>query len=313
MDIRQLRYLVTVVHERSVSRAAERLAMTQPPLSAAIAQLERELGVPLLERHPRGVEPTEAGRYLIEQATQILESMEAAAATVRAVGTGRRGRLTIAASPAIAQDLLPAVLGQFDETSPEVTTEIHDAADPDVVTRVRDRDSDVGLVYCANAAELDRLTRRDLDVALIRREPLVAVVHERPASPILEHLADERWILPTAHPGFPGLGDVVERAWARAALHPQSRRHVASPVTAIRLAVTTRAVTLVPSSLTSFAEGLGAHVLPLSDPLTSVEAAVLWRRHERRSPVLAHFLRAALWTREPDRLEPAHRTGPSDG
>ena len=107
MDVRQLRYFLAVVHERSFSRAAERLGMTQPPLSTAIAQLERELGVPLLERHPRGVEPTEAGRDLAERAALILQTLETATTAVAArrplAGAGAvpaRGPLDPRARPA---------------------------------------------------------------------------------------------------------------------------------------------------------------------------------------------------------------------
>lgn len=308
MDVRQLRYFLAVVHERSVSRAAERLGMTQPPLSTAIAQLERELGVPLLERHPRGVEPTEAGRDLAERAGLILQTLEAATTAVRAVGTGERGRLTIATSPAVAQDLLPSLLRHFDESSPDVQTEIHDAADPEVVDRVRKRDSDVGLTYCTRTAELERLVARDLEVALIRREPLVAVSAggPGPASVAIGSLAAERWVLPTGYDGFPGLAEAVRRAWARAGVEPTGRRSVASPVTAVRMVAAGAGVTLVPASLSGYARASGGHVRSLNEPMASVEAAVLWRRHDARSPVLSRFLRAALWTREPDRLEPAH-------
>jgi len=308
MDVRQLRYFLTIVHERSVSRAAERLGMTQPPLSTAVAQLERELGVPLLERHPRGVEPTEAGRDLAERAALILATIEAATTAVRAVGTGERGQLTIATSPAVAQDLLPSLLAHFDASSPDVQTEIHDAADPEVVERVRERGSDVGLAYCTRTAELERLVARDLEVALIRREPLVAVSaapYGRPTVTI-GSLAGETWVLPTGYDGYPGLAEAVRRAWARAGVEPAGRRSVASPVTAIRLVAAGAGVTLAPASLAGYARAAGGHVRSLDEPMASVEAAVLWRRHDQRSPVLARFLRAALWTREPDRLEPPH-------
>jgi hypothetical protein len=59
--------------------------------------------------------------------------------------------------------------------------------------------------------------------------------------------------------------------------------------------------------MTHFAHFVGATTTAISEPLTPVEAAVVWRRHERPSPGLTKFLRAAMWTREPDRLDPRHR------
>jgi len=316
MDVRQLRYLTTVVNERSVSRAADKLSMTQPPLSTAIAQLERELGIPLLERHPRGVEPTEAGRLLVERAAQIFDLLDEAEATVRAVGTGREGRLGIVASPGVSMTLLPELLRLFDESSPDVRTEVLDATEPEVLEHVRQGGADVGLVHCTRTSDLERLVSRQLEVAMVRREPLV-VVGARPRwgqDPVsLAALHGERWLLPAAFDGYPGLAACVDQAWNRVSLAPLSTRTCASLVTAVRLVASGDSLTLVPSSLAPFARSAGASTAAIAEPLTPVEAAVVWRRHERPSPVLTAFLRSALWTLEPDRLGPGHRRGTSLG
>ena len=76
MELRQLRYFVAVARERNFTRAAETLRIAQPPLSRQIQQLEHELGLVLFERGSRPVRLTEAGRLLLEQATQILERVE---------------------------------------------------------------------------------------------------------------------------------------------------------------------------------------------------------------------------------------------
>lgn len=308
MDLRQLRYLIAVVHERSFSRAADQLSMTQPPLSTSIAQLERELGVPLLDRHSRGVEPTEAGQYLVDRGLAILADLEDAAATVRAVGTGRRGRLAIATSSAMGWELLPALLRTFDASSRDVETEIRDAPEPEVLMQVRERVSDVGLVYCSRTANLERLVARDLEVAMIRREPLFAVlpadhVADQKENVELASLGAERWMVPASYDGYPGLAQCVREAWDKAGIAPRSTRSVGSLATALRLVEAGLGIAMMPSSVTRVTTPAVAAV-PLSEPLPPVEAAVVWHRHERQSPVLARFLRAALWTVEPDRLGP---------
>ena len=76
MDLKQLRYFVTVVESGSISAAARKLYMTQPPLSAQMQALEQELGCPLLERGARRVELTDAGRRLYERAKTLLELLQ---------------------------------------------------------------------------------------------------------------------------------------------------------------------------------------------------------------------------------------------
>src|SRR3982750_4276272 len=84
-DLRLIRYFVAVAEEGNVTRAAERLHMAQPPLSAAIRQLEQQLDVRLLDRTPRGGEPPPAGALLLERGRELLREADAVAVAVRAV------------------------------------------------------------------------------------------------------------------------------------------------------------------------------------------------------------------------------------
>lgn len=95
MNLKQLEYFVTIAEERKITAAAKRLHITQPPLSYEMASLEKELGVKLFIRKPRGVELTDAGRLLYSRATTILGLTEAAVRDVSDVGKGREGTLAI--------------------------------------------------------------------------------------------------------------------------------------------------------------------------------------------------------------------------
>lgn len=309
MDVRQLRYFLTVVHERSVSRAAERLAMTQPPLSAAIGQLEKELGVRLLERHARGVDPTEAGEFLAREAAQLLDRLQELTEMTRGIGTGRMGRLTVAATVPMGWEVLPRLLRTFDRSSSGVETELIEAGDAQVIDQVRDGVADAGLLYCTRTADLERVRGREVEAALIRREPVVALVPS--GSPYAEHelvdltaLGTDRWIVPSTAQGIPGVGRLVRDSWAKAGLAPESNLLVDSLATAVRLVAAGMGVTMAPSSVSSVVTDDVA-VVHLTQALPPLEAVVVWRANHRPSPALQRFLRAALSAHEPDQLGPA--------
>ena len=110
MELRHLRYFVAVAEELNFTRAAKKLRMHQPPLSAQIRQLENELGTQLFRRLARGIELTDAGKLLLEQARIILKQVEDAAVGVRRRGRGETGRIIVGSSGAIFHPLVVRAL-----------------------------------------------------------------------------------------------------------------------------------------------------------------------------------------------------------
>ncbi|MGW2609867.1 LysR family transcriptional regulator [Streptomyces mirabilis] len=118
LEIRELRYFVAVAEELHFGRAAERLGMAQPPLSRAIQQLERRLGVCLLERNRRGVRLTAAGEVLLHEGRAALDATTAAARRTRRAGGadgpgGHRNRLVLAVKAAGSHELLQKLLDAY--------------------------------------------------------------------------------------------------------------------------------------------------------------------------------------------------------
>lgn len=110
MELRHLRYFVTVAELGSVSRAAIKLFMAQPPLSAQIRQLEEEVGASLLIRLPRGVRLTPAGESFLEDARAILARAQQASARARERQSGQRSTLRLGLMPSATQSILPGLL-----------------------------------------------------------------------------------------------------------------------------------------------------------------------------------------------------------
>jgi DNA-binding transcriptional LysR family regulator len=145
MDTRQLAAFVAVVDKKSFSRAAERLGVTQPAVSLQIAALEKRLGVRLLDRSGRRVEPTEAGQRLYRNAHRVLAAEEQLLDEV-SEGEGLSGRFELGASTGPGGSVVPIVLGELARTYPDVSVALTVADTHRIVELVADRTIELGVV-----------------------------------------------------------------------------------------------------------------------------------------------------------------------
>lgn len=308
MDLRQLRYFLAVVEEGSVTRAAARLHLTQPPLSAQLARLEHELGVPLLVRHRRGVDATEAGRGLAEHARRLLADHDAAVETVRRTGQGRSGRLAVAFVSWTAWTVLPPLLRRF-PAGPDLRL-IEDTSDA-VAAHVRERRADLGLVHLPPGGAGGGVGP-ELDVAVVRREPLVAVLPADGAVRYgerveLAELAAETFLVP-ARAGWGGLAPHVLGACRLSGFEPATRE-VGLAQTVVALVGAGLGVSVLPASA-ELQCGPDTITRPLARHVPVVETGLLRRRADPPTPAAQRFLRLALDAPEPDVLGPAFARRP---
>jgi Bacterial regulatory helix-turn-helix protein, lysR family len=119
-DLRQLRTFVAVAQERNFTRAAQQLHLAQQAVSKSVAQLERELGVELLERTTREVRLTPAGRALRADGVALLRDADAAFARAREVGRGLSGTLRVGVSPALGPPVRDAIVAALRDGAPDL-------------------------------------------------------------------------------------------------------------------------------------------------------------------------------------------------
>ncbi|OLL72186.1 putative LysR-family transcriptional regulator [Pseudonocardia sp. Ae168_Ps1] len=137
MELRHLRYLVTVVDEGTVTAAAERLHVAQPGVSAQLRQLERELGETLLERGPRAVVPTEAGRAVLPHARAALAAVEGARDAVAALRGLVQGRVAVGMASSLPDTVLADPVGDFAAEHPGVEVTLREGTTDELVTDLR--------------------------------------------------------------------------------------------------------------------------------------------------------------------------------
>src|SRR5438874_12999188 len=146
VHLRDLRYVVAVGETRNLSRAAAQLHGARPALSSQTLHLGRELGVELLERHPKGVTPTPAGEALIHGAPRILANTAIALERAEATAAGRRGRVVLGALRAFFGLGLPSA-GQEElrRDHPEIARVLQDRDQPELSEQLHAGSIDLGL------------------------------------------------------------------------------------------------------------------------------------------------------------------------
>lgn len=218
-DATRLRVFREVAQRGSISAAADALSFTQPAVSRQVATLEREAGAQLLERLPRGIRLTEAGRVLLGHAEAILDRMTAARTQVEAVTCLEAGRLRIGAFPTANATIVPRAIAVFTHDHPEVELSLDEAISAELIPRLRAGELDVAVA--TDPAERDL---HDLAVLDIAEDPmLVALPLDHPLARKprlrLRDLRDESWI----EGGPAGCRRPLFRACAAAGFEPHIR------------------------------------------------------------------------------------------
>lgn len=262
LDFRQLRYFVVVAQEGQMTRAARRLQLAQPALSQAMARLEAQVGVKLLERNPRGVSLTRAGEAFLDKAEATVAAMDETHATARSWARQEEGRLHIGflslTPPMMAGDLFP----RFTAGHPEVTIEWRQLVYPTLTPREWLGDADAALIWLAP-------TGPGLDSQAIRTSPLVVAMSE--THPLAERSA--LTIADVLDETFPGIVDWCDPSWLgywgldayRGSPARRTGDAAVTPEEVALIVASGRAVTTVPEAVAIPFAHLGVRAIPLLD------------------------------------------------
>ncbi len=288
LDLRLVQYFVAVAQEASVTRAAERLHLSQPALSAAVRQLERQLGVGLLERSGRGVELTAAGELLLRRGVELLDHADTVVADVRADDAEPAARLRIGLSPTARHGVGPALLGACAAAAPAVMLYSSEDTTGALLRDVARGRLDLAVVFCApepppDGVEFERLTE----------EP--AVVHMRADHPLasrpvvrLADLAGET-VLVAGGRESDGFTERILGAFAAAGVAPGT---APDPFPDLGLRAVREGLGVVVYVRSAFAAEVPGSAFVALDPPLALPFALAWRARPR-SRALEAVLAAA--------------------
>src|SRR5215211_796852 len=221
LDVKRLRILREVAARESFSAAADSLYLSQSAVSQQVATLEREVGMPLLERTSSGPKLNDAGRVLVGHAEAALARLEEAEHELKAIAGLHGGELRIASFPSASATLLTEALAEFGDRHPNVRLTVTEAEPEDSLPRLRAAEVDVAVVF--DYPMLPRTEERDIDRILVLTESMyLALPRDHPLAEKhivrLMDLANETWLCGVCPSSC---GDVVKQACREAGFEPR--------------------------------------------------------------------------------------------
>jgi DNA-binding transcriptional LysR family regulator len=288
VELRHLRYFIAVAEELNFSRAAQPMHMAQPPLSAAIRQLERDLDVALFARSTRDVRLTDAGRAFLQGARRTPADAERAAEDAKRAAAGELGHLRIAYSWSTRFQTLPALGRAFRAGHPDVELLAQEMWNARMPPAFANGSIDIALSLCPEIAA-------ELELAPIRRERLVALLPE--AHPLareealpLSALVDEDFIV-FPREIAPRLHDAFMSIFRRAGFEPRVRSESFHTGWDLGVLAEIPAVAMATETVTGgLPDGIVAVVM--REPTDALETCLVWRGDDDSATVAA-FVAAA--------------------
>lgn len=284
MDIRQLRYFMAIVEERKVSAAAQKLHISQPPLSQQLKAMENELDVKLVERNGKFLEVTEEGKALYKYAQQITQLMEEAKMEVREVGKGSSGRLAIGINTFSVVGL-PKLLHEFKTKYPNITYKIHQNESSYLCQLVRDRIVELAIIRLP-------LELEGFSVIHLHTEPFyfISSINKEHSNDqiMLADIQNHSLILPSTE----GLGvhyQILE-AFSKAQLHPNIVAECSDISLLLDLVACGFGDAIVPETVIKQYKNYNIQSTRIVDTELSASTSLIWLKHHHLSKTAQNFI-----------------------
>jgi DNA-binding transcriptional LysR family regulator len=302
IKLRDLHVLIAVAQSGSMTRAAEGLAISVPVVSKAISDLEHALGVRLLDRSARGVEPTLYGRALLDSGVAAFDELRQGVRTIQFLADPTAGEVRVGCPVTMATGFVSVVIDRLSRKYPHIVVHLVAAESAATYRALEERKVDLAIV--GMYAPLDDA---HLNAEILFHEPFVVAAGRQSRwagrrSVKLAELINERWTLPPSDTLF---GSVVVEAFRASGVDlPQATVITSSVPARVRLVETGRFLTALPRSMLKFhPKNATIKILPIDLPTTRRPIGIITLKNRSLSPVAQRFIVCA---RELAR-RPAHR------
>lgn len=281
MDIRMLNYFLAIAEEGSISKAAERLHMAQPPLSHQLKLLEEELGVKLVERTTRRLQLTDAGKALQHRSKQLIELLETSIKEVKDINEGLQGRLSIGTVSSAGATLLPKRIQSFHVRYPGIDFEILDEDTNKIIELLDHGVIDIGII--STPFNLD-----NFEAITLPQEPMVAVSSsawsENKEFLKLKELDDKPLIVQRRNE------KIIHELCIKSGFHPKILCRSNDVRTILLWASTGLGVAIVPKNCIDLIPNASLNYREISEPSLMTGTAVIWPKQRYISSAARNFL-----------------------
>lgn len=287
IEVRQARYFLAVAETLHFGRAAEQLRMSQPPLSQAVLQLERQLGVRLFDRTGRKVSLTETGRAFATECRKLVAASQHAQEVADEAEAGLVGTLRLGVVTSALGEPLPGALAAFRHARPRVDlriTELDTGSGRQALLR---HEIDVAVIRPGTPVRGLRIQPWRHDEFVIALPPDHPLAADAPSAVDLARFADEPWVW-LKREASPDYHDQLTAVCRRAGFGPDVRHHANSVLTQLAMVACGLGVTLVPNVTARCTEQPVAH-RPLVDRADIVELSLV-SRAAAHEPLVRDFL-----------------------
>ena len=290
MELRQLRYFVAVAEELSFHRGAERVGISQPPLSRQIANLEAELGTRLLDRSQHNIALTETGKVFYAEAIKVLADLDRAVDLTQRSAKGQWGSLTLGFGGSATYAVVPKLLRRFRSLFPDVELSLHVLPMARQLDALRARTIDIGfhIVPVRDQTFRSKCILRDpLAVAVPSMHPLAGKTKIG-----LRSLESYEFVMLSRSDGALAFYTQVMRICRRAGFVPIIGREVTPMESVVGLVAADVGIAIVPSTAQQRLQIANVEYRPLREHYAIMEFAIVWRK-DNTSPVVAAFVELA--------------------
>lgn len=298
LKLRELRILMAVIQAESMAKAARQLAISQPAVSRAIADMEHTLEVPLFDRTARGIEPTRYGRALFRRSVAVFDELKQGVQEIAYLSNPEAGELRIGSSASLSEGIVLAVVNRLSRKYPQVVFHVVPGGALALRELLRERRIELGIARLPEAAAED-----EVHAEILFEEPLVVVAST--ANPWvrrrrikLAELVNEPWTWSGPGTMFDTL---VVDAFRVSGLEPPRATVYAEAINMrIRLAATGPFLAVIPASPLKFhAEHASIKKLPIELPMTQRSVGIITLKKRTLSPLAQLFIECAREVAKP--------------